>query len=197
MTAIAWKEVNMKKYIILVICFMGLTCTKGFCSEKHTLVLMETSVGNIKIDLNYEKAPITVKNFLGYVDSGFFNNTVFHRVIPGFMIQGGGFNENMQKKATESPIKNEAGNGLKNDVGTIAMARTNVVDSATAQFFINVTDNHSLNHNANGFGYAVFGKVTEGMDVVRKIENTPTTTKGHHRNVPVKSVIIKSVKKIK
>src|SRR5512140_2953421 len=167
---------------------------------KNTMVLVSTSMGDIKIELNAEKAPETVKNFLGYVNDKFYDGTVFHRVIPNFMIQGGGFDKDMNQKPTKAPIKNEAGNGLKNDTGTLAMARTGVVDSATAQFFINVKDNDFLNHkddSPGGFGYAVFGKVVEGMDVVRKIEQVATTNKGMNQNVPVEAVIIKSVTVVK
>ena len=165
-----------------------------------TMVLMSTSLGDIKIELNAEKAPETVKNFLAYVADKFYDGTIYHRVIPNFMIQGGGFDKDMNQKPTKAAIKNEAGNGLKNDNGTIAMARTNVVDSATAQFFINVKDNDFLNHRddtAAGFGYTVFGKVVDGMDVVRKIENVPTANKGMNQNVPTEPVIIKSVTVVK
>ena len=167
---------------------------------KNPMVLISTSLGDIKVELNEEKAPITVKNFLAYVNDKFYDGTVFHRVIPNFMIQGGGMDKDLKEKATKAPIKNEAGNGLKNDVGTIAMARTGVVDSATAQFFINVKDNDFLNHTddtARGFGYAVFGKVVDGMDVVHKIEHVTTTTKGMYQDVPADAVVIKSVTVVK
>lgn len=163
---------------------------------KNPVVLMSTSMGDIKIELYKDKAPVTVENFLGYVKDGFYDGTVFHRVIGGFMIQGGGFTPDMNQKKAKAPIKNEAGYGLKNEVGTIAMARTNVVDSATAQFFINVKDNAFLNHRnetAQGFGYAVFGKVIDGMDVVRKIENVKTGNSKGFSDVPVEPVTIKSV----
>jgi peptidyl-prolyl cis-trans isomerase A (cyclophilin A) len=161
---------------------------------KNPVVLMSTSLGDIKIELNQEKAPVTVKNFLAYANSKFYDGTIFHRVIPGFMIQGGGFDKDMKQKPTNAPIKNEAGNGLKNDTGTIAMARTGDPNSATAQFFINVVDNDNLNRpKPDGFGYAVFGKVIEGMDVVHKIEHVSTTSKGMYQNVPAEPVIIKSV----
>jgi peptidyl-prolyl cis-trans isomerase B (cyclophilin B) len=162
-------------------------------------VMMETSEGNIRIELWPDKAPITVKNFLQYADEGFYSGTIFHRVIDGFMIQGGGFTPDMQQKPTHPPIKNEATADLRNERGTIAMARTGVVDSATAQFFINVQDNPNLNHRdetARGFGYAVFGKVVEGMDVVDKIKKVPTNTVGMNQNVPVKPVIIQQVKRV-
>jgi cyclophilin family peptidyl-prolyl cis-trans isomerase len=162
----------------------------------NPVVIMETSLGNVEIELNAEKAPISVENFLKYVNDGFYTNTIFHRVISTFMIQGGGFDEKMNQKATRAQIKNEAANGLKNDKGTVAMARTNVVDSATAQFFINVKDNDFLNHSGpNNYGYAVFGKVVSGMDVVEKIKAVPTTFKGGMEDVPVTPVVIKSIKK--
>ncbi len=164
------------------------------------MVLLSTSVGDIKVELYEDKAPETVKNFLGYVSDKFYDGTIFHRVIPDFMIQGGGFDKDMHQKPTKAPVKNEAGNGVKNDTGTIAMARTNVVDSATAQFFINVKDNASLNHRDEtqaGFGYAVFGKVGDGMDVVHKIEHVATTTKGMNQNVPMEPVVIKSITVVK
>lgn len=167
---------------------------------KNPMVVMSTSMGDVKIELYEDKAPETVKNFLGYVNDKFYDGTIFHRVIPNFMIQGGGFDKDLKQKATKAPIKNEAGNGLKNDTGTLAMARTNVVDSATAQFFINVKDNAFLNHRddtAPGFGYAVFGKVVDGMDVVRKIEHVQTSTKGMYENVPVEPVVIKSITVVK
>jgi cyclophilin family peptidyl-prolyl cis-trans isomerase len=172
------------------------TATSVRAEEQNPVVLMETSMGNVRIELYKDKAPITVNNFLSYVNDKFYDGTVFHRVIPDFMIQGGGFEKGMQEKPTKAPIKNEAGNGLKNDTGTMAMARTGVVDSATAQFFINVKDNAFLNHRDEtpaGFGYAVFGKVLDGMDVVHKIEHVQTTTKGPFQNVPVEPVIIKSI----
>jgi len=162
---------------------------------KNPVVLMETSMGNVKIQLDPQKAPISVQNFLDYVKSGFYNGTIFHRVIPGFMVQGGGFTADMKQKATKSPIKNEGGNGLKNDRGTIAMARTENPNSATAQFFINFANNESLNRpSPDGFGYAVFGKVTEGMNVVDKIVQVPTGYKMGMGDVPVASVVIKSMK---
>jgi len=165
--------------------------------KENPMVLIETSMGNIKLELFEDKAPITVKNFLSYVEEGFYNGTIFHRVIPDFMIQGGGFTQDMIQKPTKAPIKNEATNGVGNTRGTIAMARTSVIDSATSQFFINVKDNDFLNHrdrSPQGFGYAVFGKVVEGMDVVDKIQHVKTTTKPPHRDVPAEPVVIKSVK---
>lgn len=155
-----------------------------------------TSLGTIKVELYPDKAPITVENFLTYVNSHFYNGTIFHRVIPGFMIQGGGFTAEMEQKPTRAPIKNEAGNGLTNEAGTIAMARTNVVDSATGQFFINTVNNPFLNHkddSPQGFGYAVFGKVIDGMDVVHKIEHVTTGNVGPFQDVPLKPVVIEKV----
>ncbi|MFZ0928384.1 MAG: peptidylprolyl isomerase [Syntrophobacteraceae bacterium] len=166
----------------------------------NPVVLMKTSLGQIKIELWPGKAPETVKNFLQYVDDGFYDGTIFHRVIGNFMIQGGGFTPDMKQKPTHAPVKNEASTELKNDRGTIAMARTMVVDSATGQFFINVVDNVSLNHRDNspaGFGYAVFGKVIDGMDVVDKIKAVETSNSGQFQNVPVKPVVIESVKREK
>ncbi|MFN9069017.1 MAG: peptidylprolyl isomerase [Bdellovibrionales bacterium] len=163
-----------------------------------TTVIMETSMGTIEIELNGEKAPKTTENFLKYVDSKHYDGTIFHRVIDNFMIQGGGMKEDMSEKKSGEPIKNEANNGLKNEIGTLAMARTNAPHSATAQFFINVSDNTFLNHTGEtdrGWGYAVFGKVTSGMDVVNKIKGVATTTKGFHENVPTTAIVIKSVKR--
>jgi peptidyl-prolyl cis-trans isomerase A (cyclophilin A) len=156
-------------------------------------VLLDTTNGQIEIELDPVKAPISTKNFLDYVNSGFYNNTIFHRVIPGFMVQGGGFTQQMQQKETKAPIKNEHKNGLANVRGTLSMARTSVPDSATSQFFINVKDNDFLDQ---GDGYAVFGKVVKGMDVVDIIVNSPTTTKQGMQNVPADPVFIKSAKVI-
>lgn len=165
-------------------------------AEATTRVEMKTSLGSIELALDEAKAPITVKNFVSYAKKGFYEGTIFHRVIDGFMVQGGGFTKDMVQKKTEAPIKNEAGNGLKNDKYTIAMARTMVVDSATAQFFINVKDNGFLNHRSEdpyGFGYAVFGKVTKGQDVVDKIAKVATGNHGFHQNVPTTPVVIEKV----
>lgn len=158
-------------------------------------VILSTSLGDITIELNRDEAPITVDNFLQYVDDGFFDGLIFHRVIPGFMVQGGGMDENMNESKTRRPIKNEADNGLSNERGTLAMARTQIVDSSTAQFFINLSDNTFLDHGTRDFGYAVFGKVTDGMDVVDKIAAVPTGSKGMHSDVPQKPVIIQSAKR--
>jgi cyclophilin family peptidyl-prolyl cis-trans isomerase len=160
------------------------------------VVLMKTSMGDIKIELYPDKAPITVQNFLQYVKNGQYDHTIFHRVIDNFMIQGGGFTANMSQKSTQSPIKNEASNGLKNMRGTKAMARTQEVNSATAQFFINVKDNSFLDfksENPHEYGYCVFGKVIEGMDTVDKIKAVDTTAQGPYRDIPVKAVEIVSI----
>ena len=157
------------------------------------MIRLHTNHGVIGIELDEAKAPDTAANFREYVKSGFFNNTVFHRVIDGFMIQGGGFEPGMKQKATRSPVKNEANNGLKNDKYTVAMARTSDPHSATAQFFINVADNAFLNHtseSSQGWGYAVFGKVVEGQDVVEKIRQVKTGSRGMHQDVPVDDVVI-------
>jgi peptidyl-prolyl cis-trans isomerase A (cyclophilin A) len=162
---------------------------------KKPVVILETSQGTIELELDAEKAPVTVANFLAYVDEGFYDGTVFHRVIPDFMIQGGGFTPDMSQKTTKAPIKNEADNGLQNGAYTIAMARTQVKDSATAQFFINLKDNDFLNHGSRDFGYAVFGKVKKGDDVVKKIAGVPTGNRGGHQNVPSEPVVIKKARR--
>lgn len=193
----------LKKTISVVTMFLclyggALTAMAAGSPAKNPVVLMKTSMGDLKIELDPKKAPITVKNFLEYVKSGFYAGTIFHRVIPGFMIQGGGFTAEMQEKKTRSPIKNEAGNGLKNDRGTIAMARMPNPDSATAQFFINVVNNNGLNRPApDGFGYAVFGRVISGMDVVDKIAGVRTGVRMGMRDVPDAPVVIKSVSIVK
>ena len=160
------------------------------------MITLHTNYGDIVIELDFDKAPKTAANFKQYAEEGFYNDTIFHRVIDGFMIQGGGMTEDMEQKTTRDPIENEADNGLKNVQGSLAMARTNDPHSATAQFFINVKDNSFLNHsgkNSQGWGYCVFGKVTDGMDVVEKIKGVKTGTKGFHQDVPQEPVIIKSV----
>jgi len=172
----------------------------GGAMEKNAVnpvVVVETSMGVITIELLRDKAPKTVANFLGYVEDGFYNDTVFHRVIKGFMIQGGGLTANMEQKPTRPPVENEAANREKNMRGTVAMARTGEIHSATAQFFINTVDNSFLDHKSKtqeGFGYCVFGKVTGGMEVVDKIEGSPTGNKGMFRDVPIQAVIIKEVR---
>lgn len=173
--------------------FAALTLSTGALAA-NPVVVLETSKGKIEVEIDEKKAPRSAENFLKYVDDGYYNGTIFHRVIKSFMIQGGGFDTKYSKKKTRGPIKNEADNGLTNEVGTIAMARTNVVDSATSQFFINTKANRSLNHrskDARGFGYAVFGKVIAGMDVVRAIESAPTgRCPGLARDCPVQQVVI-------
>ncbi|WP_273347738.1 peptidylprolyl isomerase [Alteromonas australica] len=157
------------------------------------MVTFKTNFGDITLELFEDKAPKTVENFLSYVKDGFYDNTIFHRVIEGFMIQGGGFTVDMDQKDTKDTIENEANNGIANEKGTIAMARTNDPHSATAQFFINVNNNDFLNHTSesvNGWGYCAFGKVTEGMDVVEKIKSVKTGSHGYHQDVPVEPVII-------
>lgn len=164
---------------------------------KNPVVLVETSMGTMKIELFEKEAPLTVKNFMSYVKEKFYDGTIFHRVIQDFVIQGGGFTKDMVQKPTHPPVKNEAANKINNTTGTICMARTGVVDSATSQFFINLRDNQSLDHQDDsdrGYGYCVFGKVIEGMDVVTKIGKVPTTTKGYNSDVPVTAVIIKSIR---
>jgi peptidyl-prolyl cis-trans isomerase A (cyclophilin A) len=172
---------------------LSLAATCLFITSAHAAptVEMQTSMGTIVIELNSEKAPQTVQNFLQYTKDGFYSGTIFHRVIKGFMIQGGGFTAEMQQKATNKPLENEAKNGLKNDRGTIAMARTNAPHSATAQFFINHKTNSMLDYpGQDGWGYAVFGKVTQGMDVVDKIAQSPTG----YQDIPTKPIVIQSVK---
>ena len=179
---------------------MGLLATSATAEGTNPMVTLKTSMGDITLELYADKAPITVANFLQYVDDEFYKGTIFHRVIRNFMIQGGGFNAKMVKKGTRPPIKNEAANGLKNTSGTIAMARTMSPNSATAQFFINTVANRSLdfkNPSSRGIGYCVFGRVTKGMDVVAKIEAAATGVRGGMRNVPEADiVIIDAVRKI-
>ncbi len=187
-----------RMFIVMMILFSLLSTPVE--AAKNPKVVLETSMGNITLELYPDKAPATVKNFLAYVDDKFYDGTVFHRVISGFMIQGGGMTADMNEKATRSPVKNEADNGLKNDRGTIAMARTPDPNSATAQFFINAKDNTFLNFRSKtmeGYGYCVFGKVTKGMDVADAIEKTPTTTKGFFQDVPAKPVIILKAYRLK
>jgi len=160
------------------------------------MIKLNTNHGTITLELDADKAPATVENFMQYVTDGHYNGTIFHRVIKGFMIQGGGMEPGMKEKQTRDPIKNEADNGLSNDLGTIAMARTNVPDSATSQFFINTKDNGFLNHSAptpQGWGYCVFGKVVDGLDIVQAIEKVDTGSAGMHQDVPVEDVIIETI----
>ncbi len=160
------------------------------------MIRFETTLGDFTIELLDKEAPETVVNFLQYIDSGFFDGTIFHRIVPGFVIQGGGFTEDMTQKRTQPPIKNEADNGLKNERGTLSMARTNDVNSATSQFFVNLKDNEFLDHKRGNFGYAVFARVTEGMDVVDKIAAVETGRRRGFDDVPVEAVIMKRVHKV-
>jgi peptidyl-prolyl cis-trans isomerase A (cyclophilin A) len=164
-------------------------------AKGNPVVVLETTHGDIEITLEAEKAPISTENFLAYVDSGHYDGTVFHRVIPNFMIQGGGYDAGLSQKRTRAPIKNEADNGLKNVRGTVAMARTAEVDSATSQFFINVVDNPFLDHGVRDFGYAVFGRVTAGMDVVDRIAAVPTGVRSGMRDVPLEPVKINKARR--
>lgn len=159
------------------------------------MVVFETTKGSFTLEMFPEEAPATVENFLTYVDDGFFDGTTFHRVIPGFVIQGGGFTEEMKQKPTRDTIKNEADNGLKNERGALSMARTQDINSATSQFFVNLVDNASLDHSQRDFGYAVFAKVVDGMDVVDEIAKVPTGNKGGHQDVPVEPVVVLSAKR--
>ncbi|MBT3601710.1 MAG: peptidylprolyl isomerase A [Candidatus Latescibacteria bacterium] len=160
------------------------------------MVVFETSHGTIKLEMLAEEAPVSVENFLQYVDDGHFDGTIFHRVMPGFVIQGGGFTADMEQKSTRDPIKNEADNGVKNGRGFLSMARTQDVNSATCQFFINLVDNAFLDNGTRDFGYAVFAKVAEGMDVVDEIAKTETSNNGPHQNVPVEPIVVNSAKRV-
>jgi cyclophilin family peptidyl-prolyl cis-trans isomerase len=189
----------VNRFFLLTIAAGTLGASGGLAADKNPVVVIDTSMGKIKVELYPDKAPITVKNFLGYVDDKFYDGTIFHRVISGFMIQGGGYEGGKPitpggEKKTKPPIKNEAANGLSNKLGTIAMARTNVPDSATAQFYINHKDNNFLDKEKapDGVGYCVFGKVLDGMDVVNKIAAVKTTKPG---DVPVEPVMIKSIRR--
>ncbi|QTF55531.1 peptidylprolyl isomerase [Stutzerimonas frequens] len=184
----------MLKRIALAACSVLLA--GNLLAADNPRVLLTTSLGEIELELEAEKAPVSVENFLGYVDSGFYDGTVFHRVIPGFMIQGGGFGEGLNQKPTKAPIKNEADNGLHNVRGTVAMARTQNVNSATSQFFINHRDNDFLDHGSRDFGYAVFGKVVRGMEVVDQIAQVPTGNRAMMQNVPLTPVKIITAKKL-
>lgn len=187
---------KMLNAVLLLLFVAGIACAE---EKKNPMVVMETTLGAVKIELYEKEAPISVRNFLDYVRSGFYSETIFHRVIPGFMIQGGGFTADRKQKTVKAPIKNEATNGLKNDRGTLSMARTSAPDSATAQFFINVVNNNMLNRpNPDGAGYAVFGNVVEGMDVVDKIVGVKTQNlNAVFQNLPETPVFIKSVKVLK
>ncbi|QGH61061.1 peptidylprolyl isomerase A [Serratia proteamaculans] len=184
-----------KRTLVTFVALCSLTAmAPAALAAGETHVMLTTSAGNIELALDSQKAPVSAKNFVDYVNSGYYNNTIFHRVIPGFMVQGGGFTADMQQKSTQAPIKNEADNGLRNLRGTISMARTADKDSATSQFFLNVADNAFLDHGQRDFGYAVFGKVVKGMDVVDKISQAPTGNVGPYQNVPSKPIVILSAK---
>ena len=191
-----FNKITIALFAFILISLVCMLLNSAYANPK---VLMETSKGNITIELYEKEAPITVKNFLSYVSEGFYNNLIFHRVIPNFMIQGGGFDAKMNQKPVKDPIKNEARRGLNNKRGTLAMARTNVINSATAQFFINLINNDFLDHKDNsssGFGYAVFGEVIEGMDVVDNIGKTSTHAFGMFRDVPINEITIKNMSAI-
>lgn len=188
---------NLNKLLVGAVCLAAVFAAPAVFAQDNPMVIIETSLGNMTVELNQKRAPISVENFLRYVKEGFYDGTIFHRVIPNFMIQGGGFTADMTKKPVHEQIKNEARNGLKNKKGTLAMARTGVINSATSQFFINTKDNAFLDNKgmtADAFGYAVFGKVTEGMDVVMKIEKVKTGSKAGHNDVPVEAVVIKTIR---
>ena len=196
----------MRRGLSLLLAVLGLAVCSAQSDEKpvapaappmgdHPVVTVTTSLGNFDLELDAKRAPGTVGNFLQYVDAGFYDGTIFHRVIPGFMIQGGGFDGAMKQKSTRAPIQNEATNGVKNETGSVAMARTSDPNSATAQFFVNLVDNESLNHGRQDFGYAVFARVASGMDVVQKIAAAPTGSRGGHQNVPLEAVVIESIRR--
>ena len=188
----------MTNLIFMIFLIIAQVTSTGNSFAGDPQVTLQTSKGIILIELYPEKAPLTVKNFLSYVDNGFYDGTIFHRVIPNFMIQGGGFSAEMKRKSTEPPIQNEADNGLKNDRGTVAMARTQDPHSATAQFFINTADNEFLNHRGKSdqnWGYAVFGKIVKGMDVVDAISGAKTKNSGMMQDVPVETVFIETARR--
>ena len=160
------------------------------------MIRFTTTLGDFTVEFFEKEAPISVANFLKYVDDGFFDGTIFHRIVPGFVIQGGGFTEDMSQKRTNPAIKNEADNGLKNSRGSLSMARTNDINSATSQFFVNLKDNDFLDHSRGNFGYAVFARVTEGMDVIDKIAKVPTGKRKGHSDVPTQDVLIKSARRL-
>ena len=188
----------MRKTLLSLLLIIPLMMSSLSMAQDNPIVVIETNIGTITIELWADKAPASVENFLRYTDNNFFDGMIFHRVIPGFMIQGGGFSSDMVQKSTYDAIKNEASASVPNDRGTLAMARTNVVDSATAQFFVNLVDNDNLNHTnetSSGFGYAVFGEVTGGMDVVDAIAKVETGTVKGYQNVPIEPVIITTAKR--
>ena len=185
--------------LLIVMCSSAFVAHANQQMENKIMIKLSTSMGEITLELDAENAPITVENFLSYVDSGHYDNTIFHRVIPGFVIQGGGMASGMQEKQTGTPIQNEADNGLKNLTGAICMARTNEPHSATSQFFINLTDNHFLDHTEkteSGWGYAVFGRVVSGMDVVEQIVAVETGNVGYHSDVPLEDVVLEKAERV-
>jgi len=184
----------MFRKIAVTLC--ALLFASSLAAAENPRVLITTSLGEIEVELDAQKAPISVENFLAYVDKGYYDDTQFHRVIPGFMVQGGGFDGQMRQKSTAAPIRNEADNGLRNERGTLAMARTQAVHSATSQFFINLTDNAFLDHGSRDFGYAVFGRVTKGMEVVDQIAKVPTGSRAGHQDVPRQPILIVTARRL-
>ena len=195
-----WGRFLNKCFVLsLIVCFSAFAVHANQQLENKIMIKLSTSMGEITLELDAEDAPITVENFLSYVDSGHYDNTIFHRVIPGFVIQGGGLVSGMQEKGTGTPIQNEADNGLKNLTGAICMARTNDPHSATAQFFINLKDNQFLDHREkteSGWGYAVFGRVVSGMDVVEKIAAVETGNVDYHSDVPLEDVVLEKAERV-
>ena len=190
------RGVILKSLVTAIVLFLGAAApTSTAEGGGRPVVIFTTSMGDITLEFLSKEAPITTNNFLEYVDAGFFDGTIFHRVIPGFMVQGGGFTSDMGQKETRAPIKNEADNGVKNTRGTLSMARTSDVNSATSQFFINLQDNDFLDHGSRDFGYAVFARVVEGMDVVDQIANVKTGDRGQHSDVPVEAVNITTARR--
>lgn len=190
-----WKRWVRGLAASLIIAALPLTTVAETMEEDGPMVVFETNFGDITLELMPDEAPVTVENFLQYVDDGFYDGTVFHRVVPGFVIQGGGFNESMEQKETRPPITNEADNGVKNTRGSLSMARTQQVDSATSQFFINLSDNAFLDHGSRDFGYAVFARVVDGMDVVDQIAEVSTGNHGMHQDVPQEPVVVKQARR--
>ena len=197
---LGWGRFLNKCFVLsIVVCFSALVAHGNQQLENKIMIKLSTSMGEITLELDAEDAPITVENFLSYVDSGHYDNTIFHRVIPGFVIQGGGMASGMQEKQTGTPIQNEADNGLKNLTGAICMARTNEPHSATSQFFINLEDNQFLDHTEkteSGWGYAVVGRVVSGMDVVEKIAAVETGNVGYHSDVPLEDVVLEKSERV-
>ena len=195
-----WGRFLNKRFVLsLIVYFSAFAVHANQQLENKIMIKLSTSMGEIRLELDAENAPITVENFLSYVDSGHYDNTIFHRVIPGFVIQGGGMVSGMQEKKTGAPIQNEADNGLKNLTGSICMARTNDPHSATSQFFINLKDNHFLDHTEkteSGWGYAVFGRVVSGMDVVEKVAAVDTGNAGYHSDVPLEDVVLEKAERV-